>query len=288
MKRMMKEMMQNLKTTFPNYKVGHGLFYYFNNPVWKNDFDSEQLDQFFFRVYGQRYISPFIEDMLNDNHVIDHDTARIVCDLIYNIYGSSWEHLYNDMDVEYNPIENTDVYETTTDTKSGSSTSGNTRTLNTSAVDSGTAGNTRTLNTTNTQTTSSSVSTDATNSASNSSSDNKYGFDSANPVGDKTSSGSNSNTTDSDTTSSGTATTTDTGTITDAGTSGNTRTDTGTITDAGTGSLSESFSRTYRKHGNIGIQTAVDMLKADVEFWKWSFMIQVFEDILHIIALSVY
>ena len=107
-----------------------------------------------------------------------------------------------------------------------------------------------------------------------------FGFDSSVAVGDKTNSGSNSGNS-SDETESETTTATTTS-------SNNTEKNTGTIGDAGTHSYSETFTRNYRKHGNIGVMTNVQLLRDDVDFWKWDFISQIFEDVANFLTLSVY
>ena len=129
-------------------------------------------------------------------------------------------------------------------------------------------GNTRTLNTTTGNQGTATVQSTANGSGSNAS--NKFGFDSSTAVGDTTG-------TDSSNTSSTTGTQT-----------ANTIQDTGTITDAGNNSSSDSFQRIYEKHGNIGTMTYDQLIKGNIEAWKWSFIIQVMEDISHLTALSVY
>ena len=60
------------------------------------------------------------------------------------------------------------------------------------------------------------------------------------------------------------------------------------MTDAGTGSVDESVTRTLRKHGNIGVMTNVQLLRDDTDFWLWSFVDVIFEDVAKMITLSVY
>lgn len=270
-------------------KTGNGIFSAFTSPMWEDLFTASDLDTYFAGTYGQKYISPYA------NLFVDEDTEKIagedltaLANAIYDIRVNEWSHLLNDLMAEYNPIENTEVHETETISESGSGTDGNTRTLGNTT--------TRTLNTSKGITGSGSSSNMGTvtgsgstsNTGSTSGANNVYAFDSVDPVPHDSNSGSNSNTvTDSNSTetnSTGTSqrssTETETGTVTDA--------DTGTISDSGTNSFSKSHTRTYNKHGNIGTMTNVQLLRDDTDFWKWSFIRQICEDICEHIALCVY
>ena len=282
-------LLKTINEVIPTMKTGNGIFSAFTSPMWEDLFTASDLDTYFAGTYGQKYISPYA------NLFVDEDTEKIagedltaLANAIYDIRASEWSHLLNDLMAEYNPIENTEAYEVETITESGSGTDGNTRTLGNTT--------TRTLNTSKGLTGSGSNSNTATvtgsgsssNTGSSSGANNVYAFDSVDPVPHDSNSGTNGNTvTDSNSTetnSTGTSqrssTETETGTVTDA--------DTGTISDSGTNSFSKSHSRTYNKHGNIGTTTNVQLLRDDTDFWKWSFIRQICEDICEHIALCVY
>ena len=261
-----------LKNVIPGLLEGDGIFSAFDDPVWSEDYDASLLDIAFVSLYGNKFISPFLYNFCDEIGEIKGTDLDKLAAVIYNLKGNSWNHLYLASKAEYNPIENTDATETTTETKTGSGTDGNTRTLNTlnttgSSVNIDTSGS---VSGSNSQTT----------SGSGSKTDEVYGFNSNSPVGDKESSDTESNTT-SGTNSSTTETESDT-------TSSGTSADTGTITDAGTNSHTETLTRSYRKHGNIGVMTMNQLLSGDVEFWQWNFIQNVMSDIVDIIALKVY
>lgn len=261
-----------IKNVFPTMIDGRGIFSAFNNPIWADDYDSELLDIAFLSLFSYKHVSPFVYLFTNEDGEIVGEKLNDLAAIIYNLKGNSWLHLYEASKAEYNPIENTDAIETLTETRSGSGTDGNLRTLNTLNT---------TGNTTNIESSGSvSGSNSQISSGTGSRSDDVFGFDSVNPVGDKRSSDTESNNT-SGTNSSDTETTSDT-------TSSGTSSDTGTITDAGTNSHTETITRNYRKHGNIGVMTMNQLLSGDVEFWQWSFIRNVMDDIIDLIALKVY
>lgn len=246
--------MKKVIELIPTMKSGYGFFSAFTDPLWGDSFpNTGGLDMFYATTYGQKWAAPFLELFIDsDTGVIDSEDVNAIASIIYQMRASEWSRLYAALMAEYNPVENTDVYENYTDQRTGSGTNGNTRTLNTTTGNQGTA----------------TVQSTANGSGSNAA--NKFGFDSSTAVGDTTG-------TDSSNTSSTTGTQT-----------ANTIQDTGTITDAGTLSNSESITHTLRRHGNIGVMTAAQLVGGEIELWKWTFIIQVMEDISHLTALSVY
>lgn len=246
--------MKTLLDILPQMKTGTGFFTKFVNPVWAEDYtNTARLDIFFAMTYGQKHPAPLLNMFVDeDTGHIDNDDLGAIAAMIYDIRGNEWAKLYEVLKAEYNPLENTDVTESISDTKAVNTTDGNTRTLNTANNSSG----------------SSSVNSSANGSGSTAG--NVYGFDSSTAVGDST--GTDSSNTQSATTTS----------------NQNAITDTGTITDAGTGSVSELYTRSYTKHGNIGVMTPNELLGGTVEMWKWTFIIQIMNDICDLIALNVY
>ncbi len=237
----------------PQMKTGTGFFSSFTSPMWHEDYTASKLDIFYAMTYGQKHPAPFLTMFIDEETgKIDNEDLAVIANTIYEIRGQEWAHWYADLKAEYNPIENTDVTEIVSEEKDGSIDTGNQRTINTSTVNDGTAD------------------VDTTTSGSGSGAGNVYGFDSVNAVGHDTNSNSSSATSGTDTETH------------------NTILDTGTIGDVGSNDYQESIDRTTRKHGNIGIQTAADMIEHDLELWKQTFIIKVMEDISSLTSLSVY
>lgn len=252
--------------------ITNGIFSHIDNPIWSEQFTDSFLDLHFGSLYSQKWVSPLVSLMVGDDDVISDENLSRLANSIYEIRKNEWGKLFNDLMAEYNPIENTDAMETTTETKTGSGTDGNTRTLNTTNINTG-SGSANTSG-------SSSGSSSGTSSGTSSGSDNVYGFDSAADVGDRTNSGTNSGNS-SDETESETTTATTTS-------SNNTEKNTGTIGDSGSHSYSETVTRNYRKHGNIGVMTNVQLLRDDTDFWGWSFVNQIFGEVVDFLTLDVY
>ena len=257
----------------PQMKTGTGFFSSFNNPMWAETFpDTQSLDIYFAGTYGQKFISPYL-DMFRgtDGKISDSDLEDIAA-TIYQIHAKQWAHLYADLLAQYDPIENTDAYESTTETRNISGTSANTRTLNTSTATMGSS-EANTSGNTSGNTTSNDTSTSNTDNS-------VYAFDSANGVPESESDNTSTNANMGTNTQQSQAATTTSNSQTTA--------DTGTIGDTGNTATDETFSRTYHKHGNIGTMTASQLLTGDLELWQWSFIKQICDDILYHISLSVY
>lgn len=246
--------MKKLIDIIPQMKTGTGFFSSFTNPCWGDSFATPaQLDIFFAMTYGQKWSAPFCDWFIdNETGKIDNEDLATLAAAVYQIRGNEWSKLYAALMAEYNPVENTDVTETFTDQKTGSGTTGNTRTLNTQTANSGTG------------------SVTSSGSGSGNTASNVFGFDSSTAVGDTTGS-------DSSSTQSTTSTTTS-----------NTVNDTGTIGDSGTHSDTETITHNLRKHGNIGVMTAAQLVGGEIELWKWTFIINIMNDICDLIALDTY
>lgn len=247
--------MKTLKDTIPTL-VTSGIFANMTSPMWASDFPAADLDLHFASRYGKKWVSPLIEMLEDSDGEVKGQNLQTLANSIYRIRKNEWLHLYNDLKSEYEPIENTDYTETETISRDTDTTSSNTKTLNT------------TEHVTSDNDTSSSGTTTVTGSGAS----NRYGFDSSSAVGD--------------TTASDTSTTTASTTASSDGSSNTTNT--GTIGDSGTGTVDEDITRTLRKHGNIGVQTNAQVLEMDTNFWAWSFIDVIFEDVARMITLSVY
>lgn len=246
--------MKTIIDVIPQLKTGTGFFSKFVAPVWATDYPNPaQLDIFYGMTYGDKWTTPLLDHFIDeDTGTISDEDLGVLASMMYSIRGLEWSRMYAALKAEYNPVENTTVDEEVRENRAIAGANGNTRTLNTSTSNTGNA----------------TVQSTATGSGSTAT--NRFGFDSSTAVGDTTGS-------DSSNTSSTTGTQ-----------SANTIADTGTITDAGTNSSSDSFQRIYKKHGNIGIMTAAQLIGGDIELWQWTFIIQVMEDINKYVSLSVY
>lgn len=265
--------LRKINEVIPGMKTGSGLFTAISDPVWAELFTASDLDIYFAGTYGSKYISPYTDLFVNDDGTIDNADLVSLANAVYSIHQKEFERLFADLVAEYDPIENTQVTESVTETRSGSGTSGNTRTLNTTT--------TGTNDSTTTTTGTSESETTSENSGEGSRDTSVYGFGSVDAVGKDSAAMNNSqNATDNSSVDTSASTTVDIDT---------TERDTGTITDSGTTSDTSTFSRSYSKHGNIGIMSNIQLIQTDSEYWRtWSFVKAICETICNDIALDTY
>lgn len=266
----------------PNAFTGDGIFSAFNNPVWVDDFNAEALDIQFITTFGQRLASPYLSHFDGTNGITDED-LQAIADHIYAINAYQWEHLYNAVKAEYNPIHNVDAYET-----EDISDAKNISNINTSSDDGGYVRNNDTsddISTTHTTTDINSGSGEA-DSAGNGNSDNDISAFNSGLVNDT----ANDSATDAltATTSEASSINNETGAdshdISDSSSSVDSNNGESVNTTNSTGDTN----RVVRRYGNIGVTTNAQMITGEIELWKFNFINRVMTDICDIIALSIY
>lgn len=107
-----------LKDIIPTSFEGQGIFSAMSNPIWVYDFDAADLDIFFITTYGERWAAPYLMHFDGNNGITPENLAKVASN-IYRMHKAQWEHLYNDMKAEYNPIYNTDAHEVEKVTRTG-------------------------------------------------------------------------------------------------------------------------------------------------------------------------
>lgn len=188
---------------------------------WASDNISEYLDVDYLGHSGKRFISPLVTRVLTGDE-LTQTQLTLLCRILYTRYINKWEELYNSLNLNVNPTQNTDITETlTNDTTTHEH--GKTTTQTNNLANSVNNTTTRTPNITNTTTPNL---TDTTNTG-------VYGFNSSDEVDNNTETQTQTGT------STDTTTGTDTQTIVGGGT------DTGTITHADTGT--DTDTRNYTK-----------------------------------------
>lgn len=286
-----------------------GIFYKLQTKEvpWQELGIASSLDLIYFgNVSGDKVISPLL-----DKYVSASTTGELtetqkgnLATAIFNLYIEKWTRLYQVMTSEYDPIENYNM----TETETGSSSSGNTRTHGgtDTTTHSGTdnvshSGTVATAHTGTVADAHTGTITDETAEHTETSGETTtdrdiYGYNSETAVNDTTTAGTTTGEGD------GTKDTTRTLANTDTTTYNDTSTDTlnhsdnrtvnltdqtthgETITDAGTGSSS----RTLTRAGNIGVTTSEQMLQSQIDLWQWNFFEGVFKDVDTILCSLIY
>ena len=168
----------------------------FSNPVWAKEFpNAAELDLYFLTHYGARLGFETVLDIYADSSTgkISGQNLLQLSSMIYNVNKRKWDHLFAVYESEYDPIENTNVYEEVNEDN----------TLN------------RVIDSDKTDSSSLTSSTGTTESSTSSENAGRYGFNSSSAVGDKTLSGSTSGSSTVSVSNSSSGTNTDDTTIND-------------------------------------------------------------------------
>lgn len=250
------------------------------------------LDIQFYSFYGERPISPITL------YLLEHDSDYIVtlAEMVLRRYIYKWNKLQDVLRLEYNPLEpfNQTLDETMAKSLALARNSqwlennNQTRTDNlTEETERGTnSTNTRTNNLTETD------SRNLTTESSGSINDNIYGFNSPIAVGDTTEQNS------TDVTESGSVTKLNTGTqidamqnsgsdfVTNTGTQKNDFIKNGNKNDAETST--DNSMRLAVRHGNIGNMSNQQLIKSEIDLWRWNFIEEVLKDAAEMLTLPIY
>lgn len=298
----------NLRAYFPNYLSDDALFTKMATlgAPWTSEIGQDMDDAYFTMYSGIKNPSEFVTLHLNPGTEIANSLT--IARIIYGIYGDNWTKLWEAFKAKYTPIDNYNVQETVSTTRSSDRTVNRTNDL-TSTVD-GTEKQTTEQDGTQgvTGTTGANTTTDSNGTSSlehgeqikrdAEADDYTYGFNSAEKVatGVRIETGTDVH--------SGTDTTTTTDHSTSE-TSGTSKTDTvdhatGTVDIAtkdvradkvvdDTLDTSEGREDIQRiRQGNVGQNSYQELLRQEFELWRWNFFTQVFEDVDKFLVLSVY
>lgn len=196
----------------------------------------------FDRVLGTLY------DYLESISVPQNALAQQLADAVISVYNNAWSYQYKALTADYNPINNYDSVENSTDTHEYTGTQSTEHEVTKNNTD--TPDITRTSN------------------GSNDSAGSLYGFNSTTAVPSDEANGT-SNSTD-----------TETGTVTSNGTENgtNTRTD----------NLKETITHELTRSGNIGVTTSQEMIESELELRKKQFYNIMIRDIINFLCLPIY
>lgn len=211
------------------------------------------IDELYMSRSGNKYISPYLDNQLNNSVTATWINARArICSLINTLYTKQWKKLFDAYDLTYDPVDNYDMTESMTND-----------------ITTFVHGKTETKSFTNRETEVERDYTRTPNLTETITSD-VYGYNSANAVHDRKQVISDTGTEDID----DTVTTKERGTET----LGNTGTDTNTR------------NYTLTRSGNIGVTTSQQMLQSEFDLWGAIEIFQqyVFPALDNLITLPIY
>lgn len=84
--------------------IDNGFFAYINYPL--DNFTFKELDLLFLSKYGERLISPVVENLLDVNGELSNTNLELLGKIIYNMYSYSWNDQKSVLNVNYDPLEN--------------------------------------------------------------------------------------------------------------------------------------------------------------------------------------
>lgn len=235
---------------------------------------NEEIDSLIYVTFGERNPSPIMSKTLSLPPT--YDEIMKLSKLILAINKNKWDKLKAVYKLQYDPIHN---YEDTFTEKV------NDDTTNTGSETSNSTGN-RTTSDTNTKTRTDNLSSTGSNSntgkTTSSENDSTFGFNSSSAVP-----------TDIDSKEINTSET-DTSSLSNTGTQKNEEVAGGTDNLTKAGSLSKSYSikndvvKESKHTGNIGNLTTQQLVKQEIELWKWNYVEVILEDFKSFLTLPIY
>lgn len=106
-----------LNEVFPDWLTGDGIFHYIQNNTsipWGNPDISGILDSAYHGEHGDRLISPLVRKLLNDDNELTTANKQKLANVITTLFLSQWQHTYELLTLQYDPLNNYDMTETET------------------------------------------------------------------------------------------------------------------------------------------------------------------------------
>lgn len=234
----------------------------------------EQLDVLFYANYGDKNPAPIITKVLSLPPTTD-EIIKISL-MVESIYGVKWTKLKALTKLEYDPIHNYKdkltelIIETGEKNATEDLSSENNRNGTTTKDD------TRTDDLSNT------VVKDSTSTVDSNTDDGIYGFNSTDSSNSDTSTTIETVNEDLD------STITSTGTQKNEGSIIEDSTDTKTLESTRTSNTSNDRTRESTHEGNIGNLTTQQLLKQEIELWKWNYIQTVLTDVNELLTIPIY
>lgn len=234
----------------------------------------EELDILFYANYGDKNPAPIITKVLSLPPTVD-EIVKISL-IVESIYGVKWTKLKALTKLEYDPIHNykDKLTEIITETGENNATEGLSSENNRNGTT--TKDDIRTDNLSN------AVGKETTSSVTSNTDDGIYGFNSTESSNSDTSTTVETVNEDLD------STITSTGTQKNEGSIIEDATDTKTLESTRSSNTSNDRTRESTHEGNIGNLTTQQLLKQEIELWKWNFIQNVLADVNDFLTIPIY
>ena len=93
----------------------HGIFHYLQSldVPWKDKNINAHLDYYYHLNHsGKKITSPLIDEFMDSTNKISSENIAEIANIIYSLFGTTWDRLWDVYNIEYNPINNYDMTET--------------------------------------------------------------------------------------------------------------------------------------------------------------------------------
>ena len=93
----------------------HGIFHYLQSldVPWKDKNINAHLDYYYHLNHsGKKITSPLIDEFMDNTNKISSENIAEIANIIYSLFGTTWDRLWDVYNIEYNPINNYDMTET--------------------------------------------------------------------------------------------------------------------------------------------------------------------------------
>ena len=266
------------------------------------DIDPSQLDILFFTDYGNRNVSPLVQNVVKDVNNITEDELTRLSLLVLSFYQKKWDRYKDIYTIEYDKIHN--YYDELIESQSDSNNEQITGTNK--SVLTGTDKDVTTSTLTNNLTKSSEVSTEisdkdkiiSTNTRTDNLTKESNSTSSKTDTGNETGTvfGFNSNVAVNAQGNNSTlgSTSDDTTSVTDTGTQKNdldttiTKNSTTDVTNSSLITTSKTKERSYIHKGNIGNLTTQEILRQEIKLWEWNYINSILSDTKDMLTLPMY
>lgn len=104
-----------LNKVFPDWLTGDGIFHYIQNNTgvpWSDPDISGILDIAYHGDHGDRLISPLVRKLLNEDNELTAANKQKLADVITTLFMAQWQHTYELLTLQYDPLNNYDMSET--------------------------------------------------------------------------------------------------------------------------------------------------------------------------------
>lgn len=249
---------------------------------WGNDPTPLTLDLLYEGRSADKIISPLVKNRLDTNGKLTGGDKTLVALQIKAVFFDKWSHLWELMQIDYDPLSNYDMVEDGTDQTKRTGTDTN---LKTGSEDNSGAITRTGSERDNGDTTRTGSESDSGTGANNAENRSIYGFNSNSAVPADTSTTSHDNTHTYTNVKDAVDTTHTYNNVADTDSRKKTYNN---VTDALTHNTTDDMKHHLTRSGNIGVTTSQQMAESEIQLRSWLFFENVMKDVDSLLTLAIY